>query len=821
VRDLLRLACRAVVALAVVLFASCGGGGGGGGGDAQAPATIAGRVWALGAGAGLQPLSNADLELATVNNGGAVVTTVMRTKSGADGSFSFQLPAGRQPGLDLMLLAGQSNSRSRAFVLDADVDVGPASEAFVLDALSALAAFGVTPSVEVGRLARFQRAASTFLTLIESAAANEGDLIREYRGWLRDDPASRDAFAALRTSGMLPATLGDIGGMFGQGKGAWVAQDTDLGQRIYTVRPSTADPTIFETFDASADQYGDLHLGANARTRIKLEDDGYTVLKEYLPDGSGPLAEQLANIIGSTRLSRFGQAPGKPRHIRYLPQKTFGLTFDADQLEDDLSREVEVDHRGIETIGAFGKQLKALRVDTTIRTDIQLSMGGTLTFLESRKEWSVPFAGMVKAETVFTSIDAAGRQSTDTSQASLVRGVLNEVSWPGGVYANLRNVQGLGSVAKTFYPVGATSNRGLAYIDYDSSTTTSTILIVDTDTGLIRASVDLPRFAAQRFVKVRRSPDGSKLFAVHSSSATDLKNTVSIDPLPLDQANALGAIVTQYDALTLAEEHRVTIPALASDLLPGYGYPRREAGSTLALGGPNHRLLVDTTAGAVVIQGGQVLPSMLPPPKEEIPYLGSAYLNAYQYNLAVWDPVADEVYAYASYLPPPFVFGNTPYWTSAVLPLQSSGWSGSAWRSSPAAQQLATLFAGQGRDQYAAGRIYVDDFRQVVDASSGQVTGVAADQYRAYPGGPGHARSCGLTASRVVCSLSSGVVFLNPSNLAAEQTVVGQNDLRRLSGSSILSSGMLDQHAGTEFTLSHLLTPLYQPPVYWMVRLPP
>ena len=207
--------------LALCLVAAIGGCGGGGGGTGSAD-EITGSISGAASDGGYRVLQNRAVELVAVDAQGAVLSVTGRSTSDTNGRYRLPIPAGQSRGTRLVVQTTTDEGvRLRAFVLDQDIEVNPGSEAFVQSLLAATAPVVAGVQEAAPRVARLQSGVTLFLSLIPGREVTDSGRVAELKSWLARDPASVEALDALGRTGQLPASLRDLGGLFGIGTGAW------------------------------------------------------------------------------------------------------------------------------------------------------------------------------------------------------------------------------------------------------------------------------------------------------------------------------------------------------------------------------------------------------------------------------------------------------------------------------------------------------------------------------------------------------------------------------------------------------------------------
>lgn len=773
------------------LLAACGSGGGDGGdaggegggngggvpiggdpgpgpGSSDTPLarTVSGKLSTLAAdGRIVDAGADQPVSLVVVDAEGTPGTELATARTAADGSFRFDLPAGQSVGAGLALVAPDgAGGRWRALVLGGAVDLGPASEAHTQEFVTARAARGSAFTESPQRLSRLQRNATLLMRLMNARSAQPQSAVAALRHWLRQDPAAAAAFASLAGSGALPATLGDIGGLFGAAGGAWEVVDRDQGRRTLSA---------VQVPGSSTDLYW-RNTAAGAAplqpARLRVENDGVSLIWQAETD---PATRVLLDLIGANQVAAFSLETGVRLRLTAVDRATTGYDFDGDRREDRLQYRIDQTARGIETITAFGAPRQVLRVDYRSELAIVMSGGGRpLHVVEARSQWSLPFAGPVREESTVTSTDTAGRTTTLSTQRTTERAVVNSVSWPGGVHVAAVPLRVPAHYSFTT-PLGVTDDLRLSFggsVPGPCCILPNGLSSRDLTGAAADADIVVPNsgYGTRRFV----SPDGTRLYLVTSQ------------PLPpefdgrryaMDPAEAArhGAVIVRYNARTLQEEARIVLPPRPSGRAPGLAFARNMvSGLLISPVDPTH--FVVAGVDAQLVRGTEVAPRFLRNDDSEAVQLdGRVTLSDFQVTLRGWDAARHEIWVELN--------GGGPL--GRVAPISADGFDPAAVR--PGLPYMFTLLGSNDLvfDHIGAGRAYAQGHRSVIDTTTGTVTRRLADS-----SDPGlRSALCARRLEQVLCSSGDSIYWLD-QDLAEVSRLSLNNDLRALA-SGVLPSG--------------------------------
>ncbi|HUG22305.1 hypothetical protein [Piscinibacter sp.] len=737
----------AIAGMVLIVLAGCGGGGGGATEDGSTPPpAVQGQLVVPSSDGSTQvPDGGVVVSLVTIDDAGIAGSALATTTTAVDGSFHLDLPANRSFGMMLALVAPDgSGGQWRAYALQSDVIVGPASEAVVQEMLAARTRRGVALDDTAARLARFQYNASLMLRLLAPETADAAGAVASLRTWLWADAAAAEALSALGATGRLPATLGDIGGLLGAARGAQEIDDTLYGRTIRVTRPAAAGQWM------ATDSAGDEAV-------LRLDADGLVLVSQTTQD---PNAQVLLDLVGSHTVASAALEPNGTRRLTSLERPTTGYDFDGDNIVDELLYTVDQTVRSVETIAAFGTTVTALRSDFRTELTIRGSSGGAMTAVEQRSEWSMPFAGQVRIDSTVTATDLLGVTSSVVRQSTVQRAVLNDVSWPGPVRVSAVDIGEDPTYSSSLLGVsnddhvlaqalhGSAQDLVLSARDFLGGTP------VDAVHGLTAEHAN-----RQAFV----SPDGSKVYVAWRRN--DLPTSSygwTQDPAV---ATAGGALIVRYDARTLQEEARLTLPPIMSTLIPGKAFARYRVDDILV--SPNDpTTFVVTGVDALLVHGTRIEPLALQLASAEHQSSPNfAVMQDEQITLRGWDGERDEIY---------FEFRNfTP--ETSVVAVRSGSFDVAGIRTSPT--RMVDLDPSRTHfDRIGIDRAYVSGFQTVVDTRTGAVIRTLDDHA---VGGPDIIwMTCGWAAGDVVCVDSMAVHVRDAADLAENRNVSLQRDLR-------------------------------------------
>lgn len=775
--------------LLTAALVACGGGSGGGatpttnsGGGAvevildpgadngtiNLTAALTGGLWVLNEdGSTAAASAGHEVQLVSLDALGRPGAVLASTRTDASGRYVLPLPAGRTPGLDLGLVADDgAGGLWRAVALNADTEIGPGSEAATAELFDAL---GAQDGSAAGiRLGLFYRNASLVLTLQDPGRSTPAAAVARLRERLRADPDAAAALQALRSGGGLPATLGDIGALFGYTARAIELLDSDEGLRQELAQPVSGSPGAWTLSDTSVATPQDSN-----QARLQLEADGVTQQSLQTSDAETQL---LLGLLGPYRIESFQLPMGVELTLAQRNAPTTGLDFSGDNIEDRYQFSQRQKVLGIEPIDALGRRWRALKVETVTELQILMSNGGSASTRSQVQRWLVPQLGAV--HTVFNVVAQGRDGQTSTLAGTRVpgRAVAAETSWPGGVHldatpaptpSNLSFPRTLGLTADEQLTIEGgvflqccTGHLGLALRPLAAPAVSAELLV---DPGALGSRAYL-------------SPDGTRLYVTTSQAVPE--NGSFVTALPMDQAAALGATIVRYDARTLREEARFQLPPIPSVRQPGLGFPRMTVRSMLVSPlDPTHfvatgvdAVLMRGTSAAALALGGGI--------DNEQPLTGNSLrMLTDQVRLLGWDADRNELRVEIN--------GGGPL--SRAVPVTAAGLVASAQRDSvPVLFNLNTGFLNLDAmyDRVDARRIYLNGYRAVHDADTGTLLGDLSQQADLALRGAG----CTLRGEAVACLTGEHLYLLDATTLAVQRQLPLQGDLRRQIGAHLVSS---------------------------------
>lgn len=780
------LAHGPLLCLLAACLAACGGSGGGegGGSDPQpvTPSTIHGQVTVLNESGDVAPVSaGQSVQLVELNPRGEPGAVIATTNTDSAGSFQFALPPGRSPGLALGVTAGDgAGGRWRAVALNVDAPVGPASEAVTQELFSALAQ--APGAVQTNpRLGDFYRNAALWLSLLRPGDTAPGPAVQRLRERMQADVAARMALAELALQGRLTSSLGDIGGLFGYTDRAIEVDDSEDGLRISHAQPATdrADEWTIDEFPSGSTATPD-------KVWMRLQDDGALQTRAQLLDTT---AHVLLNIVGQHQVHTFRWSPGAEQVLASIRKTTDGYDFGGDRLADTLVFRLSQRQLGIETIEVLGERWRALVFETNTTLSIELSEGGSIAVQGIERRWHVPELGVVRAEQTNQATERDGRVTTGSATRVARRAVSGGTSWPGRVRFSVTE---LGTPTAYGFP----TSLGLTAADQILVTGNLSLECCLAHRGISVRPLRGPGgradivaqpglLGAQTFL----SPDGRRLYV---ATSTYLAGDGSNVALPVEEATALGARITRYDATTLAEEVRITLPPVPSRLQPGLFFPRYLARTLLvspsdsthfAVAGVDAAFVRDTTVVSTLGNEADV--------NERLGPDGRARLLGEQIFLRGWDADRQEIRLELN--------GGGPL--SRALPITATGIGTSAMRTS--APALFSLWPAGGTaalyDHVDSHRLYLDSFRKALHPD----TGVLIADLGAQPDLALRLARCTRRMTQVVC-LESSRIHLLDTNLQTQRTLALQPDLRRLVGGATPAAPNGPLHAASDGSLVYI-----------------
>lgn len=774
-------------ALACASLAACGGGGAGGSGETSD--TVAGTVHASTASGGWQPAAAVPVQLVTLDAQGQVTATLSRGVTGSDGTFQLTRPA-PATGADrqAVLWTAPDGTPVRALAYGSPIEVHAGSEVVTQALLGAAAQRGAPLGESARRMARLQYGASLFLYLMAQGAAGERQRVAELRPWLRRDPATAQALDMLAASGVLPPTLGDLGGLNGAVRSAFELEDSAQPTRTMLLRASAADASRLELFALRRDPFGALmEPQSSPVASLRLRDDSIVTIEPDIPSGLP------ANVLGVFRLlssgafgPRIGEPIGSTVQVNNPSSPALGYSFDSDSTIDTFTRTVRATALGVESVHALGTTLRALRVQTTTEVIVALSSGtGELRFNETRVEWQVPFAGVVLRHIALALTDAAGTAShLPLRTQSLRRVVAGGMSWPGRFYLGKlpwpSTPAPSGMVGLKVTPQG---HLLAGDVDPYKFTPPTQLQLIDSNSGveLARHAIAPLRAAVGVFV----STDGSKVYLLHTARRLIDANNEPVRAVPLAQAVSEGALVQRLDSATLRVEATIPLPPRPSSrwTSPAYGFPTSDVSGVVPSPSDPLDLVLDTPTGTIMIRGDAVLPRRIDAEVEG--FLSSPpTLRPPTSRTQAWDPLRSELHVQVrqtsrdDYLP-------------RVVPLTPEGPDYLRARVGPqfvSDDPFAAPIAWHAPDGVDGRRMYVNGLTTVFDLDTGALLG------RRYAGLSSYltfGSECDRSQDAIWC-LAQGVIQQRDLvSLQVSRTWDAQQELRIVSGHAFGVGGSL------------------------------
>ncbi|WP_341891841.1 hypothetical protein [Variovorax sp. YR752] len=730
------------------------------------------------------------MHLVTVNLDGTRGRVLASTTTGTEGNFSIDWPAGRSPDDTLALESIEADGAIvRALALGTSVDVGTASELVTRVYLEARRTAGGRFTEPVERLHRWQTATTIFLTLtsLRQGGDTEARLI-ELRRWLDADPASQSALSALRRQARLPASLGDIGGLLGANHSAWEVDDSSRGRYQIRVLPAPEEGADFGAYRYAADADGALQSRPRPLSLMRFRNDMVDEPRAVVPPGAGANEEQLRLIVGPLTFAAIGVPIGETRQLmNTLNTITSAPLPSAFPAGTTILTESTTTADGIESVKAFGQTLRALR--TTLRENLVITTpdGRRLESTGRRTDWSVPFAGAVRSSYTSRATASGGEPATVSGQLTLLRGVSNEVSWPGRVRLSARSFE-VPNDDRFWHPLGVGADRNLVFTTTLADDEQLSALVIDVDTGARKALkvFDPPADRREAFTKL--SPDGRKLYAVQSVALP----MPSSAPIALATADAAGALIERFDAGTLVREMSMRLPARRSTNRPGLGLPRSEVYSML-ISPQDATEFATATLGAVLVRGTDVLPEELFDASAEY---ASGVIIGGSVILRRWDGIANEIHA--------DVAARQGAPVPMVVPVRPQGipLAGARPGFSPALALGGSIYDWGGPSLFTDELLYYDAFGAVFDKRTGALLG-RGDFGGSVLGTPFvDASRCALALGSLTCLDAQGpgrnsrLHRLSTRTLATIESIDLQANLRLAVGQQLPTAATTLGHVG-------------------------
>lgn len=765
--------------LCLTWLSACGGGGGGSEtGGVPEPTSIEGRLLRLSSvGRAVPAPSGAGVRLYALDQSGSPTgIPVSSTITDSQGRFRLDLPDGTSMSQDLLVEGDDgAGGHWRALAVTRTVELGPGSETIVRELLAIRNERRSPFAVETRRLGLLQYNAALALGLVENRSSEPRGAVRDLRRWLLIDPAVSSALASLRSSGRLPTTLGDIGGLFGATPTAMDTLDANGVRRLFAVTPWELDPSKLIVSERTE---GD--TTSSGHERWELAGDGIHLVTASSNDA---VTLALLDAIGSHSRASFDLTEGRVQRLATVHASTERVDFDGDHVVDELTYTLDQTVIGTETVEVFDDGRPALRVDFRIRLVIDLSRGGSLSSTESVSQWLLPFAGPVLQTTRVAVTDKDGRTTEQTMTRRAIRSAQLDVSWPGPV--RLRAAPLAATAGESLPHAFAAGPDTLLLLANSAPGATwggdLGLFVRDADSG--EAVADLVHANTGSSLRYFVSPDGRKFYVCQDKALPPEWSTVVHTTTPAEAA-ALGATIVRYDAETLTEEARIALPPRPSQLVPGMAFPRNRVHSMLISPTDPNEFVAGSEGGAVLVRDTTFAAQTLVHPTggEVLLTDGRARLVG-MVALRGWDASRNEIHFE--------IDGGGPY--GRIVPVAPDGLDvADARQGLPLLASLAGTYPSEAVfDRMTTNRAYLSRYRVAIDTATGAVI---ADLASSDDIALSVAR-CTWHAEQVVCVNGSEIVELSPSDLSVMRRLSLHVDLRRIAG-GIVPSGVLNDFVG-------------------------
>lgn len=779
---------RQLLCSTVVVLAACGGGGGSG---ADAPLPVAapsrtvfsGTVSDMGSRHVAVPVAaGREIGLYSTDLSGTPGSLLAKTTTAEDGSYLLTAPDNTTPGVGLLIQTTDATGLPlRSLALGSKVHVGPSSEVVTRALVAAQASYGQAFKDSVERLAKFQRAAEQFLDLMGLNASDNVSALGELSEWLVADPASHEVLSQVALSGTLPASIGDVGGMYRLGTAAWEAKVDDSASETTSTVFSPANGGEFTFYRRTPDDYL-TGLASSMTAVVRMTGDGaqYIVSPGMLSANGN--VQVWAKRIGQYPMAHFGTVWGVVDTLSSVAGQTVGYTYDNDQIEDSFTYKLDRTIVGVEAIEAGGRTTRALRIDTTETLVIILSKGGEIRSVARTSSWHVPFVGSVLSQTTLDLTDANGVKTTGTSTETLVRSVVNDMSWPARVHVQTV-VNKLPGASADFKPVALLDPSTALYMSNDR------FMVVDPQKGAVLAEALIPSLPNMAKRLVRIAPDRSVVYVVVSPSHLDQSTTTAFAQDLSGAANG-GAWVYRLDARSLVQQLQIQVPPRLSDKAAGQGFAQSYVGSAV-VSPLDARQLVLSSIDVVHLNNDHFSPDTIHQAEElGEPAYGPVLISIGSHNVLGWNPSDNAVYL-SYYTPISFLAG---LWPSGIarVPVSVNGLSMAQAQTKVIASWPAGLpgwYTNLG-DLFIGNKLWFDDLQASVDFDS--ALGVASPQAPtdrlADPVWGAFYSSCAHQPGKFIClSSGNGLRFTDERSVVTEDRSV-DTDLRIYAGASLPNS---------------------------------
>lgn len=655
--------------------------------------------------------AGSEVNLYAIDPTGKPSSLLAKTITAPDGSYSLTAPADATPGVSLLIQVTDATGLPlRSLALGSKVHVGPASETVTRALLAAQMKHGAAFNGTAQRLAKFQRAAVQFLDLMDLNATDDLSAVTELSDWLNADPASRDVLNQIAQTGALPTTIGDVGGIYRLGTAAWEAMDSAGGAEITSTvyRPDNGGEFVF--YRRTPDDY--LTGLASAMTAIvRMTGDGAQYFRSPGMLSANGGVQIWANRIGQYAMAHFGTEWGVVDTLASVAGQTVGYTYDADMIEDSFTYKLDRTVVGEETIEAGGRATRALRIDTTETLVVILSMGGEIRSVAKTSSWHVPFVGSVLSRSDISLTDASGIKSTSTSTQTLLRSVVNDMSWPGRVHVQTVSNK-LPDIAADYRPISVLDPSAVLYMNADR------FMVLNPETGLVSSQAPIPSLQNMALRIVRVSPDRSVVYVVVSPSHID-HSIYSAGYESLASAAERGAWVYRFDARALTEQLRIQVPPRSSTKAPGSGFAQSYVNSVVVSPLDAKQLVLSSID--VVHLNDDHFSSESIHQNEELgdPTYGVLFIQMGGHTLYGWRASTNSIYMH--YRPTAtFIQGLWPQgWAS--VPVSGTGLNMSLAQTGILGSTTPSKLPWypNAGDLYLGNKLYFDDMQAVLDLDSG------------------------------------------------------------------------------------------------------
>lgn len=551
----------------------------------------------------------------------------------ADGSFRLAIGTARGGGLDLQAeVETPSGEIFRAYVLNDTVFPGKGSEAFVQALNEAMGRPGSSVSVDLTRWAAFQAASTQFLEAIGPNLSGQEPDVETLKSHLQKDPAASQALRAIRDSGRLPPTLGDIGHMDGLLRSAWFESST-LGTGLtYYMMPVAGQAGAFEV---NVDD-GNVSQALKPYAVYRLKEDSIVAAEAPGLDAfSNYLLASMRRLFGEIRTAKVGSIRGH-WHLLNIKRARDASPVDSDNQLDDFAYTSSQKVDGMEQVEAMGRQVRALRKSFHEELVINFSDGRSFKVSTTGSTWSVPYAGHVRRQARVVVWDLDGTRAETGFSSTIDFGTFEQFEWPAALFVKITETAypGLGRPARTM--LAATRDQGVIVLD-EGSPNTLRKLALDAENEKVRVEL------AGTVTDLRLSPDRSKLYVIrdlrHGASRTHTATTEAL-------AQSSGAELCRYSMESLRLEVCTKAPPIASPTNPGLYFPR-DVIQDILISPRNADTVAISATGLLHFDGTQWVESNVPSSSllRESMFEGQTTAGFDDYiTLEFWDKSSDQLH---------------------------------------------------------------------------------------------------------------------------------------------------------------------------------